>query len=551
MIFDLRRLRPERAFSWGQPPLLTEIGPRFLTISITIAVVAASGLALLLPSTVYSRVMAWDFLFNLSGAWAIQSGLTLHVDVHDPLGALTFWLTILGFYVDGPSVRAFLIGNLVMAGAICAIATVVTCRRLPPIPAAIFVLMVSQLCLAPINAGDLLDDFTFAMSYNVYGWAAITTLALTLLVPAAPRGRSPWIDLVATGVLLLILYYLKITYFLAAAGVFVLAFFVNAEVRAAWRHWAGLALVVLVLAAAPWNWAYLGDIASALDSGAARARAHHLLFMFSANRAEFALWMIVLVAATALWVEGRTSLWIVLGIAAIYIASIAILSQNAQQRSLPLCMVALFMLYRELSAEHNRGIRSLALCLLALLVPPAASILNNTFSIALYAKRAINPIETEIVERTNLKGLAVPIETVPAWQILSGRGGYSTGSTRARSIFGTAPLTQAHYVRTLLEAVSLLGKKKPGGIAILDQINPLPFALGWVPAAGGNLWYDESFPWPPAERVFGQVDYVLVPKFATSLVVLKEAEARYRPYLDRHFTVETESESWSLLTKAR
>ena len=105
-----------------------------LSVLVVLGVLAASAAMLVVPPTVYSRVMAWDLLFNLSGAWAIFNGQSLHTDVHDPLGAGSFWLTVLGFHLVGVSLRAFLVGKIAMSAIVFAIATVVALRRLSPVP---------------------------------------------------------------------------------------------------------------------------------------------------------------------------------------------------------------------------------------------------------------------------------------------------------------------------------------------------------------------------------------------------------------------------------
>ena len=85
------------------------------------------------------------------------------------------------------------------------------------LPAVLFVLFVSLLALMPANVGDRPEQYSFAMSYNRYGWSAYSILALILFV--APRGRlgerkhRGWIDVAVAGGLLAAMFYLKITYF--------------------------------------------------------------------------------------------------------------------------------------------------------------------------------------------------------------------------------------------------------------------------------------------------------------------------------------------------
>lgn len=523
---------------------------RALTVFASLAILAATALVLIYPHQVYSRVMTWDLLFNLSGAWAIYNGLTLHTDFHDPLGGASFWLTTLGFIVGGVSVWSFVVGKLMMTGVVFLIALAVTFRRLSPLPATLFVLMVSLLCLSPINTGDLLDDFTFAMSYNLYGWSVVSVLALTMYLSPEANRLGHWIDLASFACLLLILFYLKITYFLAGIGIFATALLVNPSVLARWRSWMLVFFGTVAIALGPWNWPYWRDIFSAINSGAVRSRLLEHLFTFSANVMEISLYLTLLALTVALWRLKWIAFRVMIAILSLYIAGAAILSQNAQQRIVPLCVVALFLLYRELdnrSGEEGLHRRFLK----PLLILPAMICLHTMLSVAVYAKRASTNPSTYIVQASNLKGLAIPIEPVPAAQFVSARSGDYSALTRARSIHGNPPLSQVHYLRTIIEAVEILGNgsRAPGGVAVLDQVNPFPYALGWRPPSGGNLWYDNSFPWPREEIEFADVQYVLIPKFATSADVLNEAWQRYGAYLGKYFRMELETESWKLLTR--
>lgn len=538
------------SYVWQDGPLGGR-GARTICVLLVLVVLAASAALLVLPPKVYSRTMVWDFLFNLSGAWAIFNGLSFHTDVHDPLGGGSFWLTVLGFRLVGVSLWAFLVGKIAMSAIVFAFATVVTLRRLAPVPAAVFILMVSQLCLLPTNTGDLLDDFTFAMPYNLYGWSVISVLALALFLPPAEDGRGHWWDVASVACLLALLFYLKITYFLAGLGICVAAFVVNPSVLERWRSWAVAMLATTAVLMGPWNWPYLADISSAIGSGAVRSRVLELMVMFSANAFELAIYLAVLFVAVGLWRAKWVSFRLILAALALYGASVAILSQNAQLRGLTLCSVSFFLLYGPLSQRRPSGDFQQTYHLAALLILPVIICANTTLSLGLYARRGFSDFNIHTVETSALKGLSVPIEMVPAWYALSARSGDYSWRSRTRSVHGDPPVTQFQYVQTILEAVGLLQRdgREPGGVAVIDQVNPLPFALGWAPPAGGNLWYDLGFPWPSAEVALANVRYVLVPKFPTSVEITKEALRRFEPYLARHYRLERESESWQLFTR--
>ena len=157
--------------------------------------VLAGVWALLSPKLVVSHQMTWDFLYNLSGAWHLQHGHVAHVDFHEPVGQLNFVLTQLGFQLLGPTPFAFLVGVTIVATAVFVSALLATMRRLPLVPAALFVIFVSLLMLMPAGAGDLPDAYSFAMPYNRYGWSLLCILALILFLPPKDRGNGDWIDI--------------------------------------------------------------------------------------------------------------------------------------------------------------------------------------------------------------------------------------------------------------------------------------------------------------------------------------------------------------------
>lgn len=204
-----------------------------LTVVAAVPVIAAAW-ALLSPDRLLSREMSWDLLFNLSGAWHLHYGHVAHVDFHDPVGELNFVLTALGFSIVGPTPHAFLVGVAIITSFLFITAVIVAWRRLPLLPAVIFVVFVSLLALRPANVGDLPTAYSFAMSYNRYGWGAIAILALLLFVPPRIGRRGDWIEAAAGGLLLITMYYLKVTYFAVGLGAVGVALLVSPHIRDRW-----------------------------------------------------------------------------------------------------------------------------------------------------------------------------------------------------------------------------------------------------------------------------------------------------------------------------
>src|SRR5215813_14357422 len=196
-----------------------------------------AGAWLLLSSDlVLSHEMTWDFLYNIAGAWHLQNGHILQVDFHEPLGALNFELTWLGFALLGPTPFAVIAGSAIVAAGVFFSAALAAMRRLPLWPAVLFVVFAGLLALMPANVGDKPNAYSFAMAYNRYGWSLLSVLALILFQP--PRHGNDWVDVVNAAAILVILFYLKITYFAAGFAFVATAVVISPHVRRLLPAWA-------------------------------------------------------------------------------------------------------------------------------------------------------------------------------------------------------------------------------------------------------------------------------------------------------------------------
>jgi hypothetical protein len=88
-----------------------------------------------------------------------------------------------------------------------------------------------------------------------------------------------------------------------------------------------------------------------------------------------------------------------------------------------------------------------------------------------------------------------------------------------------------------------------GGVVVLDQVNPFPFMLGWPPAHGNNLWSGPGAPVRPADEIFADATYVLIPKFSNYGAWTKLARLAYGPYLSDNFRTREDTQSWIALSR--
>jgi hypothetical protein len=504
--------------------------------------------ALLSPDLVLSHEMTWDFLYNLSGAWHLRHGHVAHVDFHDPVGQLNFVLTLIGLELFGPAPFAFLAGAAIMAVAVFASAVLAAIRRLPLVPAALFVVFAGMLVLMPANVGDKPNAYSFAMSYNRYGWSLLSVLALILFLPPHNRRASDWIDIVNAGLLLAALFYLKVTYFAGGLALLGLAVVISPHVRARLPAWVAAGGLVVANALAPWNYPYLFDILQAAGAGAVRNSLGFHLNNFFASAEGYAAYAAALVVAAWLWVRGLAPPRLPLATAGILAVGGFVLSQNHQSHGLPVGVVIAFLLYDQIRDRFGPAVPALPV----LMIFPLFTIGVSALSLAGYHARAGREELLQAVERTQLKGLAVPGERPGLLAAFAdGRPNHAllNWARAARPRFELSP---GEYVATLVEAATLLesGRHRAGGIVVLDQVNPLPFMLGWPPPRGGNLWSGPGAPMRRADEVFAEADHVLIPKFSTYSAWTERARLEYGGYLSQNFRVSDETQSWIVLSRA-
>jgi hypothetical protein len=515
--------------------------------------VLAAAWAVLSPPVMLSKAMTQDLLFNLSGAWHLYSGHVAHVDFHDASGQLSFLLTALGFHLVGPVPFAFLVNVAIMSAALFAAAFLAAMRRLPLLPAAIFVVFASLLALMPANVGDRPEQYTFAMSYNRYGWSAYSILALILFVP--PRGErdredGAWIDIAVAGGLLAAMFYLKITYFGAGLATLGFAVLFHPHIARYWRAWLVVGALLVINALAPHNRPYLADILAWATSGAVRKAATLHFNNFVAAIDQYGPCLATIAVGAWLWWSGRATFRLPLTLLFLLVMSLLLLSQNSQAAGMPSAIVVLFVLYDQLrTAFPSLSNRDLAPWLLTLLLFPLFAVSGYATSIAGYHAKASDGRGLHVVERTNLRGLAVPEGQRGTFLSFSHNFDYPSRPKDAPA----QPLYQLsdyEYVLVLMDAADLLAGQPPGGIALLDSVNPLPFILGVEPIRGANLWSTWSAPKRPASEFLTGARYVLIPKFSTGPQWTDDMMRLYGRHLEEHFRWAAETRCWILLTRS-
>lgn len=502
-----------------------------LTVGFLIVAVAAAA-ALFLPGRVFSREMTWDLLFNLEGAWHLANGHTPYVDFHDPLGVLGFALTRVGFLLVGPRPVAFLVGECVALAVLGAAAIGATARRLPLVPGLIVLTTLALLVLLPANVGDPPQSYSFAMSYNRLGWALLLVLSVVLFLPPAAGHESPMADLLLAGAICVACFHVKVTYAAGALGAVAVAPWIAPHLQPYRRFWGLLVLALVAFAALPSHHAYLHD-AWVIGGSRARTDLYYLVNTMVANRAEYTVLALAIGLLAWLWLAGYAAAAPMCAAAIVSALGAAVLTQNAQDADIPLGTVVWLLVYRTLVTVTRRlPRRERAMLLVLALLWPAVSIGSAVKVFAGYVRAATAHDVVVAGAGTQIEGLAVAPRHVEG---------------PSSSVDGAA--TQVAYLRSLLAAARALEGSR-ARVLVLDQVNPLPFVLGYPPPRGGVLWLGPAAPDREAAAVFQDVDVVLVPRRSSNPAVTRLALDAYGAHVAREFPdVETQPD-WTLHRRA-
>lgn len=497
-----------------------------------LVVFAVAAAALFLPGRLFSREMTWDLLFNLEGAWHLANGHTAYVDFHDPLGVLGFQLTRTGFLLVGPRPIAFVVGECLALAVLGTAALGATARRLPLLPALIVLTSLVLLMLLPANVGDPPHSYSFAMSYNRLGWALLLVLSVVLFLPPAAGHESPVADLLLAGAICVACFHVKVTYAAGALGAVAVAPWIAPHLQPYRRFWGLLVLALVAFAALPSHRAYLHD-AWVIGGSRARTDLYYLVNTMVADRAEYTVLALAVGLLTWLWLAGHATAAPMCAAATVSALGAAVLTQNAQDADIPLGIVVWLLVYRTLATVTQRLPRRERALLLALaLLWPAMSIGSDVKVFAGYVRAATARDVVVAGAGTQIEGLAVAPRNA---------------EEPSSSVEGAA--TQVAYLRSLLAAARALEGTR-ARVLVLDQVNPLPFVLGYPPPRGGVLWLGPSAPDREAAAVFQDVDVVLVPRRSSNPAVTRLALDAYGAHVAREFPHVETLPDWTLHRRA-
>jgi len=546
--------RPQRARGW---------------LALTICcVVAIAAIALWIGPA--PMMAPWDVFILLNEAYRMYLGQAPGAGFSNPIGPLAYGLTAIGMHLQqAPSLRAVVYGQVLFLAIASALAWIVAWRRLPAPYAAFFTLFVAVLSVADRPLGYAPGITTYAMLYNREGWLLYAPLLLLVLVPVRgePGRKHAVTDGLALGLLLGLLFYDKITFFIAAIAAVGLGLllgtlrrdqFLGVASLAGLGAVAGIMRLLLHVAAS----GYLSDLAQAAAVQLASTRTHML-----AHTLAWISPVIILAAFVIAWLiasarrDGRPMAPVIrLALAAAYVlGSSALLSAgDASERSdLPALVVIplLFVLFLEpglprwaggRAARPETAPRSRVDALM--LVAVAALLAGTTVPIAGQDALALG-------KAASYRGY---VASPPASQAMDA-GPYRDFVVPANSQWQTAYRTAYMMPSMINDGLRLLrANVRPGQVVYaLAGTNPFSFALSLPPGGCGPVWWDLDYDFDQqhhasAQCTLGDAAWVIIPRMLpgqppdTTVSLLLRVDSGY---LSENFRQVAETSNWILLRR--
>jgi hypothetical protein len=401
------------------------------------------------------------------------------------------------------------------------------------------------------------------MFYNRWGYGLLAILFL--LVLPLQRGRSRiWIDAIVAASVLLLTFYLKISYFAIAAG-FTAVLLLFSE----FRRMAASALLIAAAGVAILHlfWSgtasYAGDIAMAgAVTGALRASLLGVIKMIVGNAAMIIPFVMVIGIAMARKVAVRT-LFLCMVMAG---AGLLLLIQNHQgvgmMTLVPAGIVAAVALSRPGKGGAKDPLALTAILLIATLaLPPAVLAGESILTHALMGLRGGDPREYV----AEIDGFMAQEVSRPA----AGEAGFDEVRQAYRA--GAADLAmlklmrrqalrqvlaQPEYLWTLEDGARLLREdpRLAGKVFTLDMANPLNALTGRSAPRGIDSWYHagrtfsaETHRGP--EQIFADVDVLMLPKAPVDPDSHALLARLYGGYIARHYDLVATTDYWYAYTR--
>lgn len=507
-----------------------------------------------------------DDMGMLAFAWKIHNGIFPCADYHIALGPLNTWIHAAGMWLLGPTASVLPFCNGLVAVGLGCLAWSVARRRLPAFLAGAFAFTTAVVAMSPHLMRFDWYASTYDCYYNRQGFAVMMVVMLTVFLPPIrsddrrAESRDDWMLGMIFGALL----FMKITYFMAAGGLFALACLTARQPRRllSYRLFVAFAATfVLCLPMIRFDLsAMIGDLAMAAQARsanpAARLTSEMITDWLTDAWSEIVLLAVAQGAICAPWFfrrrDRRTTAatapsWV--EFAAVIGMSVLLNATNAPggyYSETPLATSWLFVL-AGYAVRRSQDVRGEA----------------KSWSYPRWTTAAACGLACFLWVFTYGTGLRClcwstwPWPSVWTQRVLAATPVFQSAPLAPLRVQGSGgePLLPGTYAGKINDGLGLL--RRLGGVhrvGALDFNNPFPFALGWPPPRGDFWAWHNGFSFgveahPVPAEAFGDADVLMVPKAPGERNSVAMMKYVYGKYILENFALASESEQWYLLRR--
>jgi hypothetical protein len=521
---------------------------------------------ILKTKAIYISVWTHDNFTYLDGAYRILKGQIPHVDFITPIGLFGYLLPFFGLEIAGSYSLALPVSDLIATALIIFLAIIVSRNRLYVFPGLLLITYVWLLASVPINAGDTARYISYSMFYNRYGWALLLILFVLYVGSQEADKASGIFDTIAGTIILVFLFYTKISYFaMAAAFLAMLAFKSKYHVKIAAICFLNLIVIILImeLIFPGLNFGYFTDLMTALrSSGAIRGGLYTAINFLYRNLADIIL--VFFIVALSARINAMNWLDYVF-VAYVFLATYTLLNQNAQTRNM-VTLFAVFVWAMQISLaklseavknganEHIKTVKVVvygvvALSLLLVVQPFATRIYGMAI---IYARSKPMP-ENKAINLAKLSKVYVYKDA----NYLSGidKDRYSNQETYLlRKRIRRDWLAEQEYIETVMDGVNLLRThlKPKDSVIVMDMVNPFNFLLDKRPPKNSYsfLHLHRTFNLGAARPKPSMLDYanlVMIPNYPIQMPERNALLKIFGPALKNKYEEVGRDRYWTLL----
>ena len=530
-------------------------GRRELAIALALSLPVPAIMAF--SSTVRLNFDYHDVFVPLDAAWRTLQGQWPHSDFYTPIGLAYFWLHGAAAWLVGMDGRAVIWASLLALPFVILPGLALAWRRLGALAAVALIVLLTVLVAAPTFIDGPSLVIVHLANYNRIGAALDALVCLWALAAPLPLNRSRPGSLgeaLMMGVVLLILLYLKVTFFGFAVAVAMVG---CVTVKGFWRSAVPAGAVVALGAAAlealhPGLMAgYLHDIARAGAANGHLFRRFYVVRAILAN-AELGVLLAALAGLAAWLAPGR---WIeVAGIVVVAGGCLLVSSQNFGAFSPSLVVLVMLLAQTvgpRLTARSDAPAAEWPLASVGAFAVLLASVPFITTQVAgTLGHVVLSRAQGVVVD----DGRTRPLHDVMWYKQLFEPYDMPDDYTVADAVKWRPNLPPQTLSLILGDGFDLLRREglAERRIANLNFSNPFPVGLGAPSPRGVALWWDPDRTFVQgkvtAEQIVGDAEVVMVPKLWLYYFVVTNLTDVTADLLRRDF-VPHESQFWTAWVK--